>query len=419
MLALFIDSEPFNWVRIALLALFVFGSIARVTKLTKMISAAAALAMLLVGAVKGDWSVFIEALNFALIFTIFFPAVLLIRETMARTPETAQAIAAFDDLGPGQRVAGLAVGCHLLSMVLVLGGLIASATFVQAQSDRVLKRELALVTMRGYALIVHWSPFTIGMGYALAFRPDVALIAAMGLGLAITLIGMTLAIAWARGWRGVSAIPIALNSFRAIAGPIAVSVTLIVLLVSFTPLGTIQAVAVAMPVLCWLRLQRLGGAVPYKAVSAAVKKFPDIKEELILFLAAAAIGFSIQAAGLAEALVGWLHLEILGPYAMIALVIVLGPTLAVLGLHPIVAASIVTAFLTPLDGALPDIVEVHLILFVWSCGAFLSFGSLSLSAAARLFDFSLPDLVFSSNLIYVACLGALIFAALSAITALT
>jgi hypothetical protein len=229
-------------------------------------------------------------------------------------------------------------------------------------------------------------------------------------------IGMLIAVGMARGISGILAIPKALKSFNAIALPIALSVSLIVLVVSVTDLGTIPAVAVVMPVLCLLRLAFLGR----EAVTAVIRRvganIHRMSDELLLFMAAAAIGMAIQSAGIAEAVVNHFHFETLGPLAMIALVIALGPILALLGLHPIVAASIVTAFLAPLGPKIPDIVEVQLILFVWSCGAFLSFGSLSIGAAARLFSQSVATLVLSSNILFVGLQGLAIMVVLGALT---
>jgi hypothetical protein len=83
----------------------------------------------------------------------------------------------------------------------------------------------------------------------------------------------------------------------------------------------------------------------------------------------------------------------------------LGPLLALAGLHPIVAGTVLLALLGPVSGELPDLVEIQVVLFGWMAGAMVSYASLSIVAASGFFDVPVRRLVLGVNLRYLAGLA--------------
>jgi hypothetical protein len=83
----------------------------------------------------------------------------------------------------------------------------------------------------------------------------------------------------------------------------------------------------------------------------------------------------------------------------------LGPPLALAGLHPIVAATVLFALLGPVAPELPDLVEIQVVLFGWMAGAMISYASLSIVAASSLFELPVGRLVLGVNLRYLLALA--------------
>jgi len=125
----------------------------------------------------------------------------------------------------------------------------------------------------------------------------------------------------------------------------------------------------------------------------------------LIFTGALLLGELITTTGVADVVAGWLRLT-QWPLPLVPLLgFALGPPLAVAGLHPIVAATILFALLEPVAGALPDLVEIQVVLFGWMAGAMVSYASLSIVAASSLFEVPAGRLVLGVNLRYLAGLA--------------
>ncbi len=349
--------------------------------------------------------VLLDAAERALVFVIFLPALLIMRETMQRAPEARAAEAAFDTLGPGRRIAGLTIGSHLLAAVLIIGALPIIRPFLARQVEPALKLELTLAAMRGFGLCVLWSPFTVGMAFVLTAKPTVAITDVLMLGLPTTAVALAAAVFVDRGWKGIQAALPALLAFRSLAVPIVVIVVLVVLLASTTPLSTLEAVALSVPLLCAVRLAALPGTPVRAALLATAGDLPRLGDELLMFTGAVLIGELIRSAGLAAAAAELLVLDVWPPALVPALGFALAAPLAVLGLHPIVAGTLLFALLSPIEAQLPDLFEVQMVLFAWMAGAMTSYASLSVVAASSLFEVPLRRLTLSVNLVFVVGLG--------------
>lgn len=352
----------------------------------------------------------IEAADRALVFVIFLPALLLMRETMRAAPEARAAEAAFDVLGPGRRIAGLTIGSHLLASVLIIGALPIIRPFLARQPDPALKLELTLAAMRGFALCVLWSPFTVGMAFVLTMKPEVEVTAIIALGLPATVGALAAAVFVDRGVKGLKAALPALVAFRSLAVPISVVVLIVVVLASVTPFSTLEVVALTLPLLCLARLWAMPSRPVGPAVKGAVRDLPRLGDELLMFTGAVLIGALIHQSGVAEAMAGALGLEA-WPTALVPLLgFALAGPLALMGLHPIVAATVLFALLAPVDSRLPDLFEIQIVLFAWTAGAMVSYASLSVVAASSLFDVPIRRLTLSVNLVFVVGLGLLLAA---------
>jgi hypothetical protein len=140
-------------------------------------------------------------------------------------------------------------------------------------------------------------------------------------------------------------------------------------------------------------------------------------DELLIFTGALLLGDLITTSGVAEVVATMLQLEH-WPLPLVPLLgFALGPPLALAGLHPIVAATVLFALLAPVAAELPDLIEVQVVLFGWMAGAMVSFASLSIVAASGLFEVPVGRLVLGVNLRYLLGLALVVAAGYGAVLA--
>jgi hypothetical protein len=175
----------------------------------------------------------------------------------------------------------------------------------------------------------------------------------------------------------------------------------VVVLASVTDLSTLEVVAIVLPPLCLVRLATLPARPVRSAVLAAGRDLPRMGDELLIFTGALVLGDLITTSGIADLVAGWLRLAH-WPVALVPFLgFGLGPPLALLGLHPIVAGTILFALLGPVADRLPDLVEIQVVLFGWMAGAMVSYASLSIVAASGFFQVPVRELVLGVNLRYL------------------
>ncbi len=404
--ALFLPSDLVARIRDVAFLLLLALALPAAKRVSRSIALVGLAAALILFVAYDDPLALLDAADRALVFVVFLPALLLMRETMQESPEARTSEAAFDALGPGRRIAGLTIGSHLLAAVMIIGALPIIRPFLVRQQDPTLRTELARAAMRGFALCVLWSPFTVAMGFVLTQKPDVALTSVMAAGLPATLVALAAAVWVDRGLRGVRAAVPALVAFRSLALPVVVIVTIVVVLASTTTFSTLEVVALTLPILCVARLLALPHAPVRRTVGRAVRDLPRMGDELIIFTGAVLIGMLIDATGVAQAVADNLALEAWPRPLVPILGFALGTPLAIIGLHPIVAGTLLFALLAPLDATLPDLFEIQIVLFAWMAGAMVSYASLSVVAGSSLFEVPTRHLVFSVNLTYLAVLAS-------------
>lgn len=383
---------------------------------SRAVAGAGLAAAMVLALAYGDRGALLVAADGALVFVIFLPALFLMREAVQRSPEARAAETAFDQLGPGRRIAGLTVGSHLLAAVMIIGALPIIRPFLVRQ-EPTLRAEFARAAIRGFALCVLWSPFTVAMGFVLTAKPEVELAAVIAVGLPTTAGALIAAVFVDRGLKGVRAALPALVAFKSLGLPILAMVGLVVVLASVTDLSTLEIVAVVVPPLCLARLWALPTAPLGDALLAAGRDLPRMGDELLIFTGALLLGDLITTSGVAEVVATMLQLEH-WPLPLVPLLgFALGPPLALAGLHPIVAATVLFALLAPVAAELPDLIEVQVVLFGWMAGAMVSFASLSIVAASGLFEVPVGRLVLGVNLRYLLGLALVVAAVYGAVLA--
>ncbi len=400
--------SPLEPIRLALFIAFLLLALATARSLARVLIGVAVAAALLTSGHGGGAEVLLAGVDFGIVFAVFLPTLVLVRETMDRAPETQAAQMAFAKLGGEDRLAGLTGSVHVLGAFLILGGLFMTGPFVAAEPDRARRRREALAAMRGFGLAVWWSPFTIGMAFALTNRPDVPLLHAMALGLLLALLGIAISLAVFTPGPAFKGLMRALQALQPITVPAGVSILAVVGVASLTPLGTVAAVGLVMPLLCFGRLAQLGVGQLLEGSTVAARRLNRLGDEFLLFTAAAIFGFTLQATGGAEFLAGWLALDRLLSIMVPLAIILLGIVLALIGVHSVVIGGLVVALLHPVEHRLPDLIEVATILIPWGAAAMISYSSLSVVTAVSVYRLSFMDFVWSPNIVFLVLMSGVV-----------
>ncbi len=407
-------------IRLAFFSLFLSLALLSARRIAVVVLFLAVLVALATTGRGGGPSMLIKGAEFSIIFSVFLPVLVLVRETMNRAEETKAAQEAFTKLEDSDRIAGLTGAVHFLGAFLILGGLFMTGPFVAAQEDHARRRKEALAAMRGFGSSIFWSPFTIGMAFALTNRPAVQLWQAMTLGLILAASALAISLIVFTKGAAIRGLFRAIRALRPVAVVALVSMAAVVIVSSLTPFGTVATVGLVMPLLCFLRLSQIGTNHILDGTRQSVMRLDRLGDEFLLFTAAAIFGFTLQSTGAAGLLASSLALDRLPALALPLAIILIGTLLAFTGVHSVVIGGLVVALLQPLDARLPDIVEVALILIPWGIGGMISYSSLSIVTAVSVYRLGFKDLVWSVNLLFLLMMSViwtLIFLPIIATTA--
>jgi hypothetical protein len=78
-----------------------------------------------------------------------------------------------------------------------------------------------------------------------------------------------------------------------------------------------------------------------------------------------------------------------------------------IGIHPIVSATVVLVIATGLEIGIADILLMQAVLIGWALGAMISFSGVSVVTAAALFEVSPWSLIFGRNIVFVVVFGSI------------
>ena len=363
---------------------------------------------------EGHWQSFLNGFIFSLVFTAFLPTLQLIRATLNVGKEMIESRALFAKMATGQRGNAFMVGGNILGSVLTLGALPMLAPLLPEDADKAsnytLRIETAQAILRGLALTIAWSPFTVGMALALAHWPELQLWQIMATGFVATALGIALSMLLAGrsggGWLGLLQ---ALKGFRPLAVPLGGTLIIVVIATSLVPLTTIETIIIVLPILCLLWVLSKNIHEVRRIVRTTYQGLDRLGNELLLFCGAVTLGRVMQESSLINSWFSHPLIAELPTAIIIAVIMIIGFVLACLGFHSVVLGSCVMVLLAPFADRIADIVAVHILLFGWSCGALLSLSALSIVVAANLFQVSIPRLILGKNMLFMALYGSGLF----------
>jgi hypothetical protein len=409
LIRVFVDSDVLVAIALPALALYLILAIPVSGRLNLIVATLATTLAVIICALEGHWQALADGIVFSLIFTAFLPTLQLTRASLDVGPEVVQSRDLFAQMPDSQRSNAFIVGSNVLGSVLTLGTIAMMAPLLPQNAGPGMRRDVAHSVLRGLALSIPWSPFSVGMALALAHWPGVALWQVLGSGLLISLLGVLLSNLMSPRGGGLAGTLQALKGFRPLALPLGGTMLAVVVLSSLTPFGTIQTIIIAMPILCLFWVLSKNRHELLRVSRVTYQHLNRFGGELLLFCSAMTLGRVLQQSEFLTELLNQPAIAGLPTAVIIASIMVIGLLLALCGFHSVVLGACVMVLLTPFAGRIADIVAVQVLLYGWACGALLSLSALSMVVAANLFQVTIPRLIFGRNIWFMLIYGACLF----------
>jgi len=250
-------------------------------------------------------------------------------------------------------------------------------------------------------LAVLWSPFFVATAYSNHYLPGVPLWQSMPLGLLLSAIALIIAYLMFDRMGGLGGMWRSLKSLSPVMPLVAVAALPIILLSALSPLTTLQSLLTSLPVLCVVVLAAMGGGRPTTAGRATWNALGGLGPEIAILTFAVTLGTVFETSLGATGLLPWLKQLAPPPWVVISIVIH-GVTFAgFLGIHPIVAGTVVLVLFTSFDTGTADLVLMQSLLIAWALGTMISLGSVSVATASVMFKIAPQRLISGGNIVYV------------------
>jgi len=375
-------------------------------RLNRIVTLIVAGLVVLVCSLEQHWDAILNGLLFSLIFTAFLPTLQLMRATLDIGPEFERSRIAFERMPPAQRDDALVVGANVISSVMTMGALTMLAPLLPPGADAATRRAMAQAALRGLALTIFWSPFTVAMALASSFWPSQPLWRIMAVGIVLSCLGVALAVLLSGG--SLRRLLSAMKGFKPLILPLGGTMLTVVLAASVSPFGTIQTIILVVPLLCLLWILRHNRFELSRVARTTYRNLDRLGNELLLFCAAVTLGRVLQESSLLHAALSQPWLAALPESALIAGVLALSLGLALLGVHSVVIGTCIMLLLTPFQARIADLVAIEMMFYGWACASLLSLSALSVVLCSSLFQVSVPRLIYGRNILFMALLGVLL-----------
>jgi hypothetical protein len=352
-----------------------------------------------------DWGVIERGLGAALAVGAFLPVVALVRATVYASPTVPAIRERLGAMSSAERRTWMTGGAHLLGSILTLGYVSVQRPMLPREIGEAERMSLAECGVRGLGMAVVWSPFFVASAVAGQLVRGVAAWQIVALGLALAAIGGVIAhLMFNRG--------LDLRSFgRAVARlePIVVPTVLLVGAVVATSgamgWSVLQSVIVVVPACCAVYLLAFArdhapGIVPDVATSAG-----RMGDEVLILTASTVFGAAMAGVAMPDGLAESMRAVGDRAWIVIALSVLTIAVLGIVGLHPMVSASVIVPACIALRLPIADVVLAHIVVLGWALSSISSAWTLPVVITAGAFGVPVRRLVFGPNLRFVAVFG--------------
>jgi len=379
---------------IALVGLLVFLLLAlvRASRHIQILFAAVAGIAVLIAAVQRDASILLAGLERARIFGAFLPSVLLLRATAEHSPRIDALRGGVGDLDEPERETWMVGGSHALGAVLNVGAMGVMAPMVAGQTSASHRQALAAASVRGVGTAVMWSPFFVALGFVSHLVPGVALWEVMALGAGTAVIGLLISYLMFTPGLGIGRVVASTGELRGLLVPMVVVVAGVLTLAQTLSLSGPAAVGLGVPVLCVAYLAIAARSSIRPVARSTLDSFSRLADEMMIVVGATVLGTVIGSLHEVSTLAASITPAFLSGTLLIGALVLVVVAGGVLGLHPMIAATVLLPILAGGAFGVAPAVLVATVVFAWGLNATISIWSLPLAAASSVFQVPLRTL---------------------------
>lgn len=424
LLDILFDLPAMTWAASALFAVYLGAALWRATLVNRLLALAIALAAVLVALADGAPEGLADAFSRTLVFAAFVPSAQLLRTVAERDHRVLAFRERLQGIDHRSRPAWLLVGANLLGSVLAIGSVAVLSPVFADPVEPTARREDAVSAVAGTALALTWSPFFVALAVVASYLPQVPLWEVIVMGVALSSVGILLALVMLRTPAPLRTAMRALMALRSFVPLVVVAGLTVVLLRATGELSSLEAACFAIPILAALLVlvRTLGtgrlGEETRSIVAGTVARITDLGADVGVVALAFMLGLVLHGSPLVETLVAASGLGTLPPVAILFLVPLGMIATAMLCVHPIVSASVMLALFAGRHPGLADVVLMGAVLVGWAASAVVAFSGLLLMVTMTFGDFTRRQLVLGRNIVFApafAALSALLLAALNLI----
>jgi hypothetical protein len=393
-----------GWCSVALLALFLVMALLQASRHMRLLFAVVWALACVLALGMGRPALLWRGLEQAMVFGAFLPSLLLLRATAQSSPLASRFRERCARLDGPQAVQAVLLGAHGLGSVLSVGVMGVLTIGLARDASERQRIDSAGAAVRGMTTSVMWSPFFVAMGFSSQLVPAAPLAQVMLAGLGLGLIGLALSmrlftpgIGWHASW--LAAQPLSL-----LAVPMALTFGAVLTLNAWG-FGGLQAVALALPVLCATYLAGRGRATVALVTRTTLSHFGRLSDEMLVVVGASVLGVCIAALPSVQAAAQGVDAAAVdGSWLLVVLVAGLY-TLGQIGVHPMIGAGLVLPVLGSGAFGIHPVALVSATVFAWGLSASSSIWTLPFATAATTFDVPVTKLWHGQALRYTLLLG--------------
>lgn len=404
-----------QWLGGAGLVAFVLMALLRASRHIRVLFVAVAGAAVLIAITQRDAALLWEGLKRALIFGAFMPSVLLLRATVEASARTNALRQGVGDLSEAGRVNWTLYGSHTLGAILNVGAMAILAPVVSQDQPDAKRAVLAASSSRGVGTAVMWSPFFVAMGFVSHLVPGVQLWQVMLVGVGVAAIGLAISHFMFTPELDRRGFGDSVARLRPLLLPTAVIVGSVLAATALADVSGPQAVALAVPVLCGVYLSLAGWPSLKQAAVRTFASFSRLSDEIVIVTGATLLGTAIAQLPAVAALTPGGIPAIFSGLPLIAGVVALLTLSGLLGLHPMIGASVLVPVLAGGAFGVDHVVLVEAAVFAWGLSSAVAIWTLPVAVASTMFRVPVKALGAGRNLTFAVIYGAVAVAFLGAV----